>query len=156
MCLRTATSQDRCVYLNTRIIHRNHRGVSYTIYTYYWMNDILLDTVWCAYGGGRRTFTPSFTTSLRASNQRVSLCKILFHFKAVLSESIILLPPSPPAKPTLLQYLCTAIPQYTPPHRTLPSYAIHHTILVMAISCKGQPKGSLTQYTHTIECTIVY
>jgi len=45
--------------------------------------------------------------------------------------------PPPPAKPTLLQYACTTIAQYTPPPPTPPLYAIHHTMLVMAISCKG-------------------
>ena len=38
----------------------------------------------------------------------------------------------------LWQYYCTTIAQYTPPPPTPPFYAIHHTILVMAISCKGQ------------------
>ena len=67
-----------------------------------------------------------------------NLYKRLFHFKALLWESIILLlPPPPPAKPILLQYYCTTIAQYTPPPPTAPFYAIHHTLLVMAISCKG-------------------
>jgi len=44
----------------------------------------------------------------------------------------------PPALPTLLQYYCTAIGQYTTPHPTPLVYAIHHTILAMAISCKCQ------------------
>jgi len=51
---------------------------------------------------------------------KVSLYKILFYFKALVWESIILfLPPPPPAKPTLLQYYRTPIAQYTPrpPHR---------------------------------------
>jgi len=56
----------------------------------------------------------SYSTSLAG----VSLCKILFPFRALLWESIILLlPPPPPAKRTLLQYYCTPIAQYTPPHR---------------------------------------
>jgi len=62
----------------------------------------------------------------------------MFHFTALLWESIILLLPPPPAKPTLLQYYCTTIEQYTRPPPTPPFYAIHHTILVMALSCKGQ------------------
>jgi len=45
----------------------------------------------------------------------LSLYQILFHFKALLWESIILLLPAPLAKPTLLQYYCTPISQYTPP-----------------------------------------
>jgi len=43
--------------------------------------------------------------------------------------------PPPPAKPTLMQYYCTTIAQYTTPHHPP---ARHHTISVMAISCKGQ------------------
>jgi len=42
----------------------------------------------------------------------ISLYKILFHFKALLWESIILAPP-PPATPTLLQFYCTPVAQYT-------------------------------------------
>ena len=40
----------------------------------------------------------------RLSSPNLSLYKILFHFKALLWESIIFLCPTPPAKPTLLQY----------------------------------------------------
>jgi len=57
------------------------------------------------------------------SGQGISLYKILFHFKALLWESIIypssLYCPPPPAKPTLLQSHCTAIAQHTLPHRPL-------------------------------------
>jgi len=49
--------------------------------------------------------------------------------------------PPPPAKPTLLQYYCTTNAQYTLPHRPPPFNAMRHTILVMAISCKGQVTG---------------
>jgi len=49
---------------------------------------------------------------------RLSLYKTLFRFKALLWESIILsLPPPPLVKPTLLQYYCTTIAQYTPCYR---------------------------------------
>ena len=41
------------------------------------------------------------------------------------------------ANPTLLQYYCITIAQYTPPTDP-PFYDIHYLILVMAISCKGQ------------------
>ena len=40
----------------------------------------------------------------RARGEGFNLYKILFHFKALLWESIILLSPPSPAKPTLLQY----------------------------------------------------
>jgi len=52
-----------------------------------------------------------------AHSQYFSRYKILFHFKALLWESSILLCPRLPAKPTLLQYDCMIIAQYTPPHR---------------------------------------
>jgi len=48
------------------------------------------------------------------STPSLSPYKILFHFKALLWESILLLLPAPLAKPTLLQYYCTPIQQYTP------------------------------------------
>jgi len=59
----------------------------------------------------------------RQCSLHVSRCKILFHFNALLWESIIypssLYCPPPPAKPTLLQSHCTAIAQRTLPHRPL-------------------------------------
>ena len=36
-----------------------------------------------------------------------------------------------------------------PPHPTPLVYAIHHAVLVMAISCKGQPKHSLYRQTRS-------
>jgi len=47
--------------------------------------------------------------------------------------------PTPPAKPTLLQYYCTTIAQYTRPPPTPPFYAIHHTILVSNIMYRVNP-----------------
>jgi len=44
--------------------------------------------------------------------------------------------PHPPVLPTRLQYFSTTIAQYATP---LSLYATHNTLLVMAISCKGQP-----------------
>ena len=52
-------------------------------------------------------------------NGQVSLHKILFHLKALLWESFILLLPPSTAKPTLWHTYCTTIAQYTPPHRPL-------------------------------------
>ena len=51
--------------------------------------------------------------------------------------------PPPAAKPTLLQYYCTPDAQYTTPIPTPRLYAIHHTLSVMAISCKGQSTHGL-------------
>jgi len=46
--------------------------------------------------------------------------------------------PCPPALPTLVQYYCTTIGQYTTPRPTSRLCAIHHTRLVITISCKCQ------------------
>ena len=67
-----------------------------------------------------------------------SLYKLWFHFKSVLGESIILLLPPPTYKAypiAILVHDHCAI--YAPPPIP-PSYTMHHTKLVMAISCKGQ------------------
>jgi len=64
--------------------------------------------------------------------------KIFFHFKAFVHESILLCFPSPTCIAhtiAILGHGCFAI-EYPPP--TLFLNAIRHTILVMAISCKGQ------------------
>jgi len=68
-------------------------------------------------------------------------------------------PRSPPPKPTLLQYYCTPNAQYTTPSPTPCLYGIHHTILVMAISCKGQAlrrsrRGNPAQ--EVIVCICIY
>ena len=49
--------------------------------------------------------------------------------------------PRLPALPTLVQYYCNIIGQYTPLLPTSRVYALHHTILVITISCKGQVGG---------------
>jgi len=74
---------------------------------------------------------------------RISPYKILFHFKALLEESIIILSPPNTCKAypiAILLHAHCAI--YAPPPTSL-FYAIHHTISVMAISCKGQPPDHL-------------
>jgi len=50
-------------------------------------------------------------------------------------------PPRQTSLPTLVQYHCTIIGQYTTPFPNLRLYTIHHTILVITISCKGQDLG---------------
>jgi len=63
----------------------------------------------------------------------------IFVTEAVVYESTILSPPPRlPALPTLVQYDCTIIGQYKTPLPTSRLYAVHHTILVITISCKGQ------------------
>ena len=49
--------------------------------------------------------------------------------------------PRPPALPTLVQYYCTIIGQYTSSLSDSRLYAIHQTILAITISCKGQAAG---------------
>jgi len=78
--------------------------------------------------------------------RRLSLHKILFYFKALLWESIILLLPphlqSLPYCNTIARLLCNIWPPPAPPPHV---YAIPHTMLVLAISCKGQERtGSST------------
>jgi len=68
----------------------------------------------------------------------VSLYKILFHFKVLVWESILLVPPLPTCNAfpiaIRLHHHCAI---YVPPPTPL-CCAMHHTILVMAISCEGQ------------------
>jgi len=71
----------------------------------------------------------------RGGHPPTGLYKILFYFEALLWESIILVLPSPRLQ--RLPYCITSVRPlriYAPPP-TLPFYAIHYTILVMAISC---------------------
>jgi len=85
--------------------------------------------------------------SLEALEQaiaEVSLSKIVFYFKASMWESIILVFPPPPTCKAysiaiLLRDHCAI---YAPPP-TPSLHARHHTILVMAISCKGHRGGTL-------------
>ena len=75
-----------------------------------------------------------------APNTKLSLYRILFHVKALLWESIVLSLPSPSCKAypiaILLHDQCAIC---NPPTAPL-LYAIHHTILAIVISCKGQRK----------------
>jgi len=67
-----------------------------------------------------------------------SLYKKFFCFEAVIHESIIFVLPSPTCiahnSVVLLHDYCAI---YDPPRPPL-AYTIHHTILAMTISCKGQ------------------
>jgi len=83
------------------------------------------------------TNTPARPTA--AGDPQLGLYKIFVYFEAAVHDPTILSPPPPPALPTLVQYYCTIIGQYTTPPPTSRLYAIHHTILVITISCKGQP-----------------
>ena len=70
----------------------------------------------------------------------IHLYKIFVYFKAFVdSESLSC--PYPAALPTLWQYYCTTIAQYTirPPTPLL--CAIHHAKLILAISCKSRSDG---------------
>jgi len=105
-------------------------------------HTILVITISCRDQSPMRA---SFSTSPSASE--LSLYKILFHFKASLFESIILLcpPPTCNAYPiaVLLRDHCAIYPRLPTP----PFYAIHHTILVMATSCKGQMRSPRTGFS---------
>ena len=72
-----------------------------------------------------------------ASRLGLGLYKIVFHFNPLLWESIILLRPPPTCKAyPIALVLCDHCAIYAR-QTTPPLNAIHHTILVMAISCKG-------------------
>ena len=60
------------------------------------------------------------------------------YFKAFCARANHRLLHSPSTLSALVQDYCTTIGQYTPSPTDPPFYAIHHTILVKAISCKGQ------------------
>jgi len=67
-----------------------------------------------------------------------SLHKILFYSKALLWESVIPLWPPPACKPYPIAILLHAHCAIYAPPPPPPFYAIHHTILVTAMSCKSQ------------------
>jgi len=77
-------------------------------------------------------------TSSRASVSDFAFTRYCFTSKLYCGSLSSFHWPPPPAKPTLLQYYCTPNAQYTNPSPTPRVYAIHRTILVMAISCKGE------------------
>jgi len=69
---------------------------------------------------------------------RISLYKIPFRFKALLWESIIIVPPHPTCKAYPIAIL---LHDHCVIYALLPTpllYAVNHTLLVMAISCKGK------------------
>jgi len=72
--------------------------------------------------------------------QRLSLYKILFHFKSLWESIILVLPP-----PTFKAYRIAVLLQghgaiYAPPTDPPPPFfALHHTILIRPKSWKGQP-----------------
>jgi len=71
----------------------------------------------------------------------LSLYKILFSFKALLWESIIFTSPLPTCKAYPIAIL---LHDHWAIYALLPIpllYAVNHTILVMAMSCKGQQRG---------------
>ena len=109
------------------------------------------------------------STGVRQVRQAVSLNKILFYFKALVWESIILVLPPPTYKAYPIAILLHAHCAIYAPPPTPPLYAIHYTILVLAISCKGQTgrragrrkpwrvgiyKLAFTRYCHHLYCMV--
>ena len=70
----------------------------------------------------------------------IGLYTISFYVEDFVHGSIITLLPPPTCIAALLQYDCTTFAQFTTLPPALLSYAIHHTILITAISCTGQPR----------------
>jgi len=76
--------------------------------------------------------------------QEIGLYKILFYFEAFVHESMICLwpPPTCIARTIAIRLHVYRAIYDAPPTPLL--YTIYHTILTMAISCKGQAKERLT------------
>ena len=81
----------------------------------------------------------SFSFGLtRGSDPHLGLYHILFHFKACMWESIILLLPPPTCISRTIAILLHVYCAMHDAPPTLLLHAIYHTILVIAISCKSQ------------------
>jgi len=90
----------------------------------------------------RSTATPTRRrSSTRSWAQQVGLYKIFVYSKLLRTNQPSVHSPRPPALPTLVEYYCTIIRQYTTHLPTSRLHAIHHTVLVITISCKGQATG---------------
>jgi len=110
------------LYIHTSSLNQSHSASDSTSTRSYVELKIACE---CRWGGG-------------GGVKGVSLYTILFHFKDFMWESMILSLLPPTCKPyhiTILLHHHCAI--YAPPTDP-PFYNIHHTILVIAISCKGQ------------------
>ena len=83
-------------------------------------------------------------THAAASLRTLAFTRYWFTWKLLCTNQSFFYRQLPPV-PTLSQCYCTSIAQYTTPPPTPHLYAIHNTILVVAISCKGQsgPRCSL-------------
>jgi len=68
----------------------------------------------------------------------LGLFKIFFYFEALCTNQSSFCCPPQPTLPKPFQYHCTCIAQCTPPPPTRVLCSIHHTILVVAISCRVQ------------------
>ena len=94
--------------------------------------------------------TPSFSYASTPfsclAGAQFGLYKILFHFETLVHESIILsLPPPTCIARTIAMLLHVYWAIYDAPPTPL-VYAIHHTILAMAISFKGQGAIGTARY----------
>jgi len=94
----------------------------------------------CSYvlaGGGERDRRQS--EGPKAERGRIlAFTRYWFTLRLVCTNQPSFHSPRLPALPTLVQHYCTIIGQYTTPLPTSRVYVIHHTILVITISCKGQ------------------
>jgi len=119
-CTRYCYNQYCMVY----VIQKGHRG----------------GVVYCAIIVQAREEAAS-ASSTQMAEVRVGLYTILFHFKALLWEPIILACPphlqSLPYCNTIARLLRNIRPPPPPPMPLL--YVIHNSMLVMPISCQGRP-----------------
>ena len=88
----------------------------------------------CVLCGSQLGPSPPLVGSLRV----LAFTRYSFTSSHLCTNQLSFYSPPPSALLTLLQYCCTTTVQDTPLPRTLFVHAIQHTILAMAILCKGQ------------------
>jgi len=106
--------------------------------------ELLRVTAWLfGRGRGRRTIEPSAGGTPGMGGSRLAFTRDSFTSRLLCTNQPCYHSPHPLAWSTLVQYDCTILTQYKTPLPTSRVYAIHHTILVITISCEGQDNPDL-------------
>jgi len=101
--------------------------------------------------GSRRRLPPKApryiqgsSPSARKATLGLAFTRYSFTSRLLCTNQLSFHAPRSAALPTLVQYYCTMIGRYKTPLPTSRLYTIHHTILAITISCKGQLSGPLS------------
>jgi len=121
-----------CSLYSTHYLHTTHYTVPYAL-------RLRRHLLWPVTGA--RVKTSATTTQLGLWYTRYCFTSKLL----CTNQSLSFYCPLPPALPALLQCYSTSIAQYTTPPRPPHLDAMHNTILVRAISCKGR----IITYVHS-------